>query len=111
MVRMRAGLMATACLLASGTSASTFNIVFELPVAPSDSQAAILADAEFFWEYYITGYQTGISVDALTIEVGAYDLDGMDGTLAETSIAAVSVQEGFTLPEAAFIDFDLADLG
>ena len=55
MVRMRAGLMATACLLASGTSASTFNIVFELPVAPSDSQAAILADAEFIWEYFITG--------------------------------------------------------
>ncbi len=110
MVRLRAGLVATACLLASGTSASTFNIIFELPVAPSDSQAAILADAEFFWEYYITGYQTGISVDALTIEVGAYDLDGLYGTLAETSIAAVSAQDSFTLPEAAFIDFDLADL-
>ena len=55
MVRLRAGIVATTCLMAGSASASTFNIVFELPVAPSDSQAAILADAEFFWEYYITG--------------------------------------------------------
>ena len=107
----RTGVLAWACLLAGGASASPFDIVFEPAQTPSESQAALLSAAEGYWESLILGYSGGASVEALTIEVGAYDDDGVDGTLADANWTEVVESGGFVLPAAGYIDFDVADLG
>ena len=99
------------CLLAWGAHASTFDIVFEPVAAPSESQAALLSVAEGFWESVVLGYSDGADIGPLTISVGAFEIDGVDGTLAEADPTEVVEGGGLVRPTAGFVDFDLADLG
>lgn len=98
------------CLLAGNVGAATFDIVFDVPDAATDEQRRILAASEFFWESVITGYQDGIEIDAVTINVNASDVDGPGGTLAFAGPETTVEQGGFVLPTTGFMEFDLADL-
>ena len=110
MLKKTTALVALLSVFGAAASASVFDIVFELPEAPSDSQQALLDAAETFWEGAIVGYQSGIAVDALTIQVGAFDIDGPGGTLAEASPTDAVNQGGFIVPTEGFVDFDVNDL-
>lgn len=97
-------------LLPSATLASTLDIVFDSPAETSESQLQLLSEAEQFWETVLPGYQPGIEIENVTISVGAFDIDGESGRLAQAGPIDLVDQGGFILPTGGFVDFDLADL-
>ncbi len=103
-------LAATACLASGAAGAATFDIVFAPLGEPTEDQAFLLSEAEFFWESLVTGYRDGIDIGPLTIEVGIFDLDGPDGILAESDVLEAVEAGGFVLPVYGFVDFDVADV-
>ncbi len=109
MTRSAVAILAVACM-PGGAGAATLDIVFEVPQTPSDSQREVLSAAEAYWEGLVPGYRDGVVIDALTIEVGAYDGDGPGAVLADSSPLDLVEAAGFTLPTSGFIDFDFADL-
>lgn len=103
-------LLAAALSAPAAAGASPLDIVYAPLFEPTPEQADILDYGEYFWEFYLPGYRRGIDIPRLTIEVGGYDIDGLDGTLAEAAPLDTVQQRGFTLPTTGFIDFDLADV-
>ena len=104
-------LKSTLCVfaLAGGAQASTFDIAFTYSETPTATQIAALAQAETFWEGIVTGYQPGIEIEALAIDVAVVDLDGPDGTLAVGYPVEGIEASGLLLPTLSFVDFDLSD--
>lgn len=90
--------------------ASAVDIRFETLQPATDSQALLLSEAEAFWENTLPGYQPGIDIDQVTISVGAFDIDGPSGRLAQAGPRDLVEASGFTLPTAGVVDFDSADL-
>lgn len=90
--------------------ASTVDILFESTLEASDSQRLLLSEAEQFWENTLVGYQPGIEIDQVTIDIGAFDIDGERGSLAQGGPGTVVRQSGYVLPTSGFIEFDTADL-
>jgi len=97
-------------IFVSGAQASTFDIIFDVPDEATDTQRQLLGASEFFWESVITGYQDGVEIDSLVIEVSAFDIDGPGGTLAFGGVSETEAQAGYILPTKGFIEFDLSDL-
>lgn len=102
--------VAMACGLAGMASASTFDIVFDVPDAATPGQRAVLAQTESLWESVVTGYRAGISIDALEIAVAGVDRDGPGGVLAFAGPDWWVERGGYTLPTAGSAFFDNADL-
>lgn len=101
---------AGACVLAAGARAAPFDIEFQPLAEPTESQSALLGEAESFWEGIVLGYPGGADIGALTIEVGAFEEDGMGGILATADVLDTVEVGGFVLPTYGFVDFDVDDL-
>ncbi|MEM7711737.1 MAG: VPLPA-CTERM sorting domain-containing protein [Pseudomonadota bacterium] len=104
---LSAALLAT--LLAGGAQAATFNLIFNLPDAVTESQREVVARAETLVESTILGYQDDIVIDAVEIDVGTFD-EGPGGTLATAGPDETVERAGRILPTAGSVDFDVADL-
>lgn len=104
------GVLSSALILAGVASAAPLNIVLEPLFEPDERQQLFLNDAKNFWEYFIPAYSPGIVIDALTIEVGGYQIDGPGNVIAQADVLHVTKQAGYTLPTYGFVDFDLDDL-
>ena len=75
------------------------------------AQEAQIAQAEAMWEGVITGYQPGISLTGLDIDMVAEAIDGPGGTLGFAGPDSFANQGGFRLSRGGGITFDSADLG
>lgn len=107
---IRLGAMLTAGLGATGASAATFDIAFDLlGETPSAYQAALLSDAEAFWEGLVPGYQASIDIGQLLIKVALDEIDGPGNILATAGPTMLVQQSGFFLPTNGSITFDLDD--
>ncbi len=81
----------------------------------SSSQQGVVSQAANIWSNLISGYKSEISREfsGLTINVGAIDIDGWSGTLAQASTSSVanSLTGGYTLSTEGYISFDINDIG
>lgn len=99
------------CLLMPASAfASPVDILFQTALAPTETQQQLLRDAEAFWESTLTGYQPGISIENVTINIDAYDADGAGGLLAIARPTRTVTRSGFKLPTTGVVDFDINDL-
>lgn len=110
MVSFRTCLVCALVLAPLSARASLLDIVFQSPQAPTPSQQVLLDNAEVFWETALGGYQPGIDIPNVMIDVGAFDADGEFGLLAVAGPTATVDAAGFVLPTRGFVDFDISDL-
>ncbi|MDW3223209.1 MAG: leishmanolysin-related zinc metalloendopeptidase [Paracoccaceae bacterium] len=97
-------------LLPHAALSSTLNLSFATPAGTSKTQLQLLAEAERFWETLLPGYQPGITINDVVINVYAFDIDGEDGFVAFGRPNGLVKQSGYTLPTRGSVDFDTADL-
>ncbi|MEM7489414.1 MAG: VPLPA-CTERM sorting domain-containing protein [Pseudomonadota bacterium] len=104
-----------AVLMATGFAgigrAATFNLIFDLADTVSESQRAIVRDAEAYMERTIVGYRPGIEIDAVAVDLTLVDRDGPSGILASAGPTRFTDQAGYVLSTAGIVGFDKADIG
>lgn len=102
--------LAAAIATAGAAASSPVDIVYKTLGPTTDSQNALLADAERFWESRVPAYRPGIDIGRLTILVDAEEIDGPDAAIGRGWPVAQVEQAGYTLPLFGWITFDAADL-
>ena len=104
----------TAPISPGQTPADTFNIDLRFSGAFTSNQQAIFEAAADRWEEVIIGdipdvFVPGVGqVDDLVVDIRSFTIDGPDGVLGQAALVATRV--GSSLPSAAFIEFDTADI-
>lgn len=103
----------TSSFIASASPLFTIDINFTGGL--SSSQRDKVTQAANIWSGLITGYKSEISNEfsGFTIDVGAIDIDGRSGTLAQASTSSVAngLTGGYTLSTGGYISFDTNDIG
>jgi len=107
--RVRGGWACVLALVASGSASAQFNINLDV-TGFTAAQELEIAQAEALWEGVITGYQPGISLTTVNIDMVAEAIDGPGGTLGFAGPDSFAFQGGYTLSRGGGITFDTADL-
>ncbi len=104
----------TAPISPGQTPADTFNIDLRFSGVFTSNQQAIFEAAADRWEEIIIGdipdvFVPGVGqVDDLVVNISSFTIDGPGGVLGNASLTAVRI--GSSLPSAAMINFDTADI-
>jgi Ca2+-binding RTX toxin-like protein len=104
----------TAPISPGQTPADTFDIELRFSGSFTANQRAIIQAAADRWEDVIIGdipdvFVPGVGqVDDLVVDIRSFTLDGPGGVLGQAALVATRV--GSSLPSAAFIEFDTADI-
>ena len=76
----------------------------------SPGQQALFEQAAALWQGHITGYQPGISLGGLSIDVSAPAIDGPFGITGAADVSSTVIEGGFVLGTVGYMQFDAADL-
>ncbi|MHC4876750.1 MAG: leishmanolysin-related zinc metalloendopeptidase [Planctomycetota bacterium] len=104
----------TAPVSPGDTPADTFDIELRFSGVFTANQQAIFEAAADRWEEVIIGdipdvFVPGVGqVDDLVVDIRSFTIDGPGGVLGQAALVATRV--GSSLPSAAFIEFDTADM-
>lgn len=74
------------------------------------SQEKAVENAEMIWESLIKGYQLGINISSLNIDIVSESIDGPNGTLGSGGPTSGISRNGFLLPTDGMITIDEADI-
>ena len=96
-------------LAARPTSASfDINLIFDDSYPPSQQSAA--HQAELLWEDVITGYQPGITLTGVTVNLDTLFSDGVGSVLGQAFFPSTTWQGGFRLSTGGRFQIDPADM-
>ena len=104
----------TAPITPGQTPVDTFNIDLRFSGAFTSNQQSIFEAAADRWEEVIIGdipdvFVPGVGqVDDLVVDIRSFSIDGPGGVLGQAALVATRI--GSSLPSAAFIEFDTADI-
>jgi hypothetical protein len=97
------------------TANSIFNIELNFTGGLTSSQQTTLTRSANYWNDLVYGYNSKISTEfsGFTINVGAADLGGRGGTLAQAGTSRIfnDLTGGYTLSMGGTITFDIYDIG
>lgn len=94
---LRLATVCAALLLPSLAAAQTFEIRFDTSSLTASQQTAldpILDASADFWETYVIGYQPGVTLDGVDIDVSVLSIDGTGGVLAQAGVSGFLSNEG-----------------
>lgn len=107
---MTATLATIMVLMGSTANAGLFNIEIDYLGGLTDSQVAVFADAENFWETHLTGITYDGADLTTTISAEGSFIDGAGGTLGQAGPTSAFNTGTFLYADAGIMNFDSADL-
>lgn len=99
-------------LLAAAPARAEFDIQLVFDASVTDEQKTYFELGAQTWESYITGYQPGIGLTGITIDVSTPNLPDPGGTdiLGQANATAFVNQGGYRLTQAGYMEFDVENV-
>ncbi|MBX3425122.1 MAG: hypothetical protein KF688_05530 [Pirellulales bacterium] len=112
-MRRRLGAFAVAyAVIALGCPGARAAFELTLSYSPeiTDPQRAAIEQGAQTWRDLVLGYQPGITLTGVAVEIAVADLGGPGGTLALASSLVSRLEGGYLLSESGRVAFDLHDI-
>lgn len=98
------------CATGANSALATWNLNLNFVGSFTSSQQVAAQQAEALWESNISGYQPGINLSGITVNLQSVAIDGLGGILGQAFFPASTIRGGFRVSTGGTFQIDTADI-